>query len=274
MNQEQLSCPIELAFSLRQRDRRDELGLFLTEGVRALCRARNQGLAIQQILVYPKELNSPRGQILLRQLKREGVPVLKIKAGPYRSLIQSSQPQGVIAILEQQWRRLDRVVPRKASHWLLVRHIRSPGNFGSMLRTAEASGVSGVILLGTQTDPYNPGTVRAAMGSLLSLPFSRANHHEIAQWTFKHRARVYGCSGTGSKPYNELTLSKRPTLLFLGEERRGLSERDRELCDDFLSIPMTDKVDSLNVSVATGIILFEIYKQRGFPGRKEIMNSG
>ena len=258
--------PLDQAFALRSREARDATGLYLTEGVRSLCRARDFGIPIHQVFAYPKEIKSPRAQVLLRQLKRDGIPVTTIKVGPYKALTKSSQPQGVISVLEQRWGQLSKTAPRRGSHWLLLRHIRSPGNLGSILRTAEAAGIPGVIFLGSQSDPYDPGTVRAAMGSLLSLKLLRGNHDDIAHWTFRHRCRVYGCSGEGERAYHQLKVSKRPTLLFLGEERRGLSERDRELCDDFLSIPMTGRVDSLNVSVAAGIVLFEIFKQRGFPG--------
>ncbi|MDF1666473.1 MAG: RNA methyltransferase [Planctomycetota bacterium] len=266
MNNKLSLSPLEQAFSLRQRGQRDLAGLYLAEGIRSLCRARDFSIPILQVLLYPKELKSPRGQVLIRQLKRDGIPVTTIKEGPYRALTKSSQPQGVVSVLEQRWSDFSTTRPKRASNWLLLRHIRSSGNLGSMLRTAEATGISGVIFLGTQTDPYDAGTVRAAMGSLMSLKLLRGDHHEIAQWTFKHRCRVYGCSGEAEKAYHELSLSKRPTLLFLGEERRGLSERDAELCDDFISIPMTGRVDSLNVSVAAGIMLFEIFKRRGFPG--------
>lgn len=266
MNHKLRVSPVELAFSLRQREARDRTGLYLAEGVRSLCRARDSAIPIHQVLLYPSELKSPRGQVLVRQLKRDSIPVTTIKNGPYRALGKSSQPQGLIAVLEQRWSDLKKTVPRRASNWLMVRHIRSTGNLGSMLRTAEATGVAGVIFLGTQTDPYDAGAVRASMGSLMSLRLLRGNHHEISQWTFKHRCRVYGCSGEAERTYHELNLSKRPTVLFLGEERRGLSERDEELCDDFISIPMTGRVDSLNVSVAAGVVLFEIFKQRGFPG--------
>jgi TrmH family RNA methyltransferase len=144
--------------------------------------------------------------------------------------------------------------------WLVVEQIRSAGNLGCILRTAQACGVAGVIFVGPYCDPFDPDVVRASMGGMFHLPLVRTTQTELGRWVKSRGVQCVGLSPDARALWSEFAVSG-PMALVVGEEREGLSPGLRALCDTFVRLPMADGVDSINVSVATGVMLYELVRR-------------
>jgi len=142
----------------------------------------------------------------------------------------------------------------------MLETMRSSGNLGTILRTAEATGGSGLILLGDTIDPYDPATVRATMGSQFRQQFVRTSIHELRDWHVRRHFSLVGTAPAAATDYQEADF-RGPTVLLLGDERKGLSQELQALCDGVVRIPMVG-TDSLNVSIAAGVLLYEVFNQR------------
>jgi TrmH family RNA methyltransferase len=145
---------------------------------------------------------------------------------------------------------------------LVIDDIRSPGNLGTILRTAEATGVAGVIFLNARCDPFDPVAVRSSMGGLFHLQLTRATHAEVRRWADAHDVRLVGLTPDARCLWTEAPAAPGGTALVIGEERHGLSAPAREMCHDTVRLPMTGRADSLNVGVATGVMLYELVRRR------------
>jgi TrmH family RNA methyltransferase len=139
--------------------------------------------------------------------------------------------------------------------------VRSEGNLGSLIRTSEAISGAGFILVGPRIDPFAPAVVRASMGALFRQTLIRTNERSLRNWARRHRCRVIGASPDGSADLHRFDYP-RPTILVLGEERRGLTPLQRDLCSDLVRIPMVGAADSLNLAVAGSLLLYEVYRAR------------
>ena len=139
--------------------------------------------------------------------------------------------------------------------------VRSPGNLGAMLRTSEAVGGAGLMLLGDAVDPYDPATVRASMGSLFSQRIIRTTPMEVARWARRPHCLLVGGSPAATTDYQAIDY-RAPTVLLLGGERKGLSAAVQALCDVVVRIPMVGQTDSLNLAIAASLLLYEVFNQR------------
>ncbi len=247
--------------SLQSREGRDHTGLFLIEGFRPLIQAVQQGVRIETLLVAPQLLNKGQAQRPLRQLRHAGTPCFRLTPEVYHSLAQAEEPQGVIAVVRQRWERLDQIRPSNGLCWVVVEAAQSPGNLGTIIRTCEAVGAAGLILIGEAADPYDPGAVRACMGALFAQRFVRTSLESFAEWKRRRQCALIGTSPSAATDYHALVYPK-PTLLLMGSEKRGLSAEIQALCDGMVKIPMVGRSDSLNLGVATGVMLYELFNQR------------
>jgi TrmH family RNA methyltransferase len=247
--------------SLQSERSRLRTGLYLIEGIRHVARAMEQHAPIQSLFVEPSALFNPFGQKLARRIRRSGVPGIRLATDLYRELTLASEPQGIGAVVRQQCSRIEEIRPARDSLWLAVESVDQPGNLGTIIRTAEATGVSGIILLGTDVDPWNPACVRASMGSLFSPRMVRCTNQEFYGW-----ARSCGVAIVGSSPHGMMDFkafrSRWPAVLLVGSERQGLSQDLLEASDFVLRISMQSCCDSINAAVAAGVLLFEMSSQR------------
>jgi TrmH family RNA methyltransferase len=189
---------------------------------------------------------------------------LEVSADVFRSMSLKEGPQGIAAVVRQRWEALEEIIPGNELCWIALASVQDPGNLGSILRTSDAVGAAGVILIGDATDPYDPGAVRAGMGAIFSQRLVRASNEELHAWKLRHGARVVGTSDAASLDYRDAAYS-RPLVLFMGSEREGLGEEEMTVCDEIVHIPMEGRSDSLNLAVATGVMLFEIARQHRPP---------
>jgi TrmH family RNA methyltransferase len=253
---------------LRERKERQQSGLFLAEGLRIVIEAAHQGAPIQTVITAPGLLNSPIGQKTIRELRQKGVEILEVGDDVFKSLAQKDDPQGIAAVLLQQWMELEQVRVGSGELWVALDSVADPGNLGTILRTVDAVGGQGVILLDQSTDPYDPTAVRASMGALFSQKLVHVEFGQFAEWKKKHQIYI---TGTSDKARDDYHFSRYPSslVLLMGSERHGLSEDTLALCDQVVRVPMNGINDSLNLAVATAIVLYEIFNQHRDPAREE-----
>ncbi|MBV9849112.1 MAG: RNA methyltransferase [Armatimonadetes bacterium] len=246
--------------ALLTRKERDRTGRFWTEGLRFVARAVQGGIPLETLIWVPKMLAHPFGQRLVRQCHQSGVPCCEVTPEVFLRLSRAEEPQWIGAVGRQRWTRMADAPPRAGLCWLALDTVQSPGNLGTILRTCDAVGAAGVILLGPQADPYDPAAIRATMGALFSQRLVRAAWPEFADWKRRHGGLLVGTSPSGAADYREVCY-RPPATLWMGWERQGLSAGQQALCDAVARIPMTGRGDSLNLAVATGVMLYEIHRQ-------------
>lgn len=255
---------------LRSRKEREQTGLFFIEGIRIVAEAVQTGAAIESLVVAPDLLTSDFAGDLVEQQRRTGIPVVEVTPGVFESLSSKDGPQGLGAVVRQRWESLDTVSPGPGPGWVALSAVQDPGNLGTILRTADAVGCSGVILVGPTTDPYDPAALRASMGAVFAQRLVRADVAQLAAWKRRTGAVLVGTSDAAATDYRSAAY-KLPVVLFMGSERQGLSEEEKALCDLMVGIPMVGRSDSLNLAVATAVVLYELFNQgRGLgPQRPE-----
>ena len=247
--------------SLRTEAARAASGCYVIEGIRHVFRATQAQVPIEQLFIAPQVLKSPAGQKRARRLRRAGTPVATVAPDLYRRLSLAAVPQGMAAILRQAWTPLAMVRPGEGNGWLAVEGVESPGNLGTMTRTCEAVGAAGLILIGRTADPYDPAAVRATMGSLFSQKLVRTTADEFIAWCGSQRIMLIGASPQAARDYRAVRYEK-PLVILVGSEKRGLSNELCQVCDSLVRIPiLRHGVDSLNVAVAAGILLYAALDQ-------------
>lgn len=264
MTSEHTSSPLPaqptLAWITRlQRDRRyrEVQGLFFVEGVRGFVAAIDGGYAVETLLYSERLLTSPLARKLVRRLKRAGVPFARVSPEQFRSVSLTERASGVGAVLRQRIADLKDLMPGQWPCWVALGQVRAPGNFGTLVRTSAAIGAAGFILLGGSTDPFEPAVVRASMGALFRQTLVRANVGQLRQWVQSHDLMVVGASPDGAESYDQPHY-RHPTVLVLGEERRGLTDEQRALCQRIVRIPMIAGADSLNLGVAGSLLMYAV----------------
>jgi TrmH family RNA methyltransferase len=164
-------------------------------------------------------------------------------------------PQAVVGVFRQAFRPLTQVLPAAAPCFVALHRVRDPGNLGTIVRTADAAGCGGVILVGECCDPYSVEAVRATMGSIFAVPLTQASEAAFAAWRNGWPGSVVGTLLSAGTDYREADYA-RPALILMGNEQQGLPPDMAALCDVNVKIPMRGRADSLNLSVATGIMIY------------------
>lgn len=247
--------------ALATRKERDRSGLFFVEGIRLVLEALQVGAVVGQGVVAPDLLKGRGGHEAVALLRARGVPCLQVTADVFATLSAKEGPQGLGAVVRQRWEPLPAAGPGAGLGWVALDAVQDPGNLGTILRTADAVGAAGVILVGPSTDPYDPAAVRASMGAIFTQRLVRAGWAEFAAWKHEVDITLVGTSDKAAADYQAVAY-RPPLVLFMGSERQGLSAEQQALCDRMVRIPMVGRSDSLNLAVATGVILYEIFNQQ------------
>jgi len=246
---------------LRNRKERQESGLFYLEGLRIVGEAIQQGAKIETLVVAPELLVSEFGQKLVEEQARRGMPILEVSAQVFKGLALKEGPQGIAAVAYQRWTPLSGVNLCEGKTWVALDAVADPGNLGTILRTHDATGGRGVILLDQATDPFEPTSVRASMGAIFSQVLVKSTLAEFKEFQQRVNVPVIGASGNAQADYHHVRYPNE-LILLMGSERQGLSKHHLQLCDELVRIPMIGRSDSLNLAVATALILYEIFNQR------------
>ncbi|WP_027681985.1 TrmH family RNA methyltransferase [Rhizobium leguminosarum] len=243
--------------ALTNKKSREESGTFLAEGLKLVIDAIELGWAIRT-LVYAK---AAKGKPLVEQMAARTVAsgglVLEVSEKVIASITRRDNPQMVVGIFEQRWAPLKGIRLSEGETWVALDRVRDPGNLGTIIRTADAAGASGIILLGETTDPFSLETVRATMGSVFAVPVARATPEEFIAWRKSAGVSVVATHLAGAVDYRTIDYRKKPVVLLMGNEQSGLPEQLAKEADALARIPQQGRADSLNLAVATAVMLFE-----------------
>lgn len=246
--------------ALRQRKEREATGLCFVEGIRQVAEAVQSGADVAQLVVAPELLSSDFARGLVAERAAAGAAVVEVSRQVFEGLSQKDGPQGLAAVVRQRWAALADVGLGAPPGWVALLEPADPGNLGTIARTADAAGASGLILIGPSADPYDPAALRASMGAAFALPLVRCEWAEFAAWKRRTGATLVGTSDRAPADFQAAAYPQ-PLVLLMGSERQGLGPEQLALCDQVVSIPMRGRADSLNLAVATGVMLYELLRR-------------
>jgi TrmH family RNA methyltransferase len=246
--------------SLARREVRDSQKCCWIEGARHFIQAADAGFHFEAIVHSPVLLKSPVAEILARRLRAGGARYARVTPEQFRAVSTTVRASGIGAIVRQRIEKLGPATEYRGLGWLVIEQIRSPGNLGTILRTAEACGVGGVIFVGRDCDPWSPEVLRASMGGIFALPLFRASHEQVLAWATAHSVQLVGLSPDGAELWSDAALAERVAVA-IGEERQGLSDSSKRLCHTAVRLPMSGRADSLNVSIAAGVMMYELVRR-------------
>lgn len=243
--------------ALSDKKHRDETKSFMAEGLKLVIDALELGFEIKT-LVYAKNVkDKPQVvQAATKTVARGGL-VLEVSEKVLSSITRRDNPQMVVGIFTQRWTSLRDLKPKADETYVALDRVRDPGNLGTIIRTADAAGASGVILIGETTDPYSMETVRATMGSVFALPLVKASPADFLAWKKGAGVSVVATHLAGAVDYRTIDYRKKPVVLLMGNEQAGLPDALAREADALARIPQAGLADSLNLAIATGIMLFE-----------------
>lgn len=256
-------APVLTQVKKLQTDRRyrDSKGLFFAEGIRNFVEAVDHKFPIETIIYNEKLLTSPIARKLVRRLKRQGIPFARASPEQFRQLSNTERASGIAAIFRQNVQRLDQLKPNDNFCWIALSSIRSNGNLGTLVRTSAAIGAGGFILIGDEIDVFEPNVVHPTMGAIFKQKVVRTDFQEFQNWSRINNLQVVGASPNGSANYDQIQYSS-PTILMLGNERKGLNDKEQAICSQLVKIPMVAGMDSLNVAVAGSLLLYEVFRSK------------
>ena len=250
---------IKFSRSLRQKKNRDTSGKYYIEGIRLVGEAFAARKKIHFVIVCNDLLGSNFGNELVAKMETSGIEILSVSKHIFETISLKDGPQGIAAVLEMNWSSLERVSQLRGV-WVALDSVQDPGNLGTVLRSLDAVGGKGVILLDDSTDPFHPTSVRASTGGLFSQQLIKTTFDNFLQWKVSNNYPVIGtfCGDVDSyRGYNYPI----DMILMNGSEQKGLQQSHLDSCDGLVTIPMQGTVDSLNLAVATSLVLFEIFSR-------------
>ena len=252
---------VKLIRKLRDKKERVLTGKFFVEGLRIVGDAIASRWPVDLLVYSPERMTSLFGQQTVREFKESGGEVLEVSGEVFDSLSIKDGPQGLGAILRQRWQQLENVSVQDGDLWIALDSIADPGNLGTILRTCDAVGAQGIILLDQSTDPFDPSAVRASMGALFSCGLVKTSFADFSSWKKQERVPLIGASDKAKLDYHYASYPQRLVIL-MGSERQGLQDYHLRICDQMVSIPMRGTGDSLNLAIATALIVYEVYNHQ------------
>lgn len=247
---------------LREKKVRDDTRFFFVEGIRLVIEAYNKKEKFDRIIFSHELLRSQAGQEFIEKVSNENPGILmEVDKKVFVHLAQKEGPQGLAAVIYQKWFDIETINSSEGGIWMGLDSVQDPGNLGSILRTLDAVGGRGIILLDQSTDVFHPTAARASTGALFSLYVIRTSQQDFIHWKKNHGLKCYGAVCEKSEDYQNVTYPD-DLIILMGSEQKGLSQPLIEICDQLINIPMSGNVDSLNLASAASIILYEVYNQQ------------
>lgn len=253
---------IKAAVKLRDRRGRVQQQRLLIDGRREVTRALDAQFTVLEVF-YREEAAARDAELaeLLLRIDAAGAARFAVTREVFEKLAYGDRDEGLVVVAAPRGQALADLVLPADPLIVVLDGIEKPGNVGAILRTADAAGVDAVILTGTPSDLFNPNTIRASLGAVFTLPLATAAADECQAWLRRHGVAMIAARVDGNKPHFAARY-QRPVALILGSESAGLGEPWRADDIEPVYLPMAGRVDSLNVSVAAGILLYEAVRQR------------
>ncbi len=253
----------ELA-GLRDRRGRGRSGLILIDGAREIGRAVAAGLRIEQLVVCEALCTSEECRDVQAQALSRRVPRLDVTERAFESLAYGDRSDGLLAVAQPPSIELDALDPPAAPLLIVVEGVEKPGNLGAILRSADGAGADALILADPVVDLFNPNVIRASLGTIFTLPVAAASTPDVIEWLRRRRIRLVTARVEGPELYTAADL-RGPLAIVLGSEAHGLTDSWSGPDVSAVHLPMLGHADSLNVSVAAAVLLYEARRQRGIP---------
>ena len=253
---------VKLIRSLEMRKVRRETGLFVAEGASVLVTARDAGWVPKILAFLAGSAETGVNRALLAWAEAGGAECLAVSEAVLGKLAAKDNPQTMLAVFEQRWAsEPDPAAIGGDATWLALEAVRDPGNLGTIIRTLDAVGAGGVILVGNCVDPYSREAVRATMGSIFNVTVVRMTADSFLAWAATWPGDIVGTQPAADEDFRRVSY-RAPTLLLMGSEGPGLSPELAAVCSRLVKIPMAGRLDSLNLAVATALVLYEIRGER------------
>ena len=246
---------------LRKRSERDEQGVFITEGYRPITRALSAGFHFDELYYSPEWFLGSNEQKVLEDAEKSGAILIRLGKEAFAKIAYRERPEGLIAVGKQWHTSLDELKLSKNPFLIVVEAIEKPGNLGTILRSADATGAEAVIVCDAVTDLFNPNVVRASTGVLFTTPTIITDSESAMAFLKKHGVQSLAATPAAKELYTDVDLTK-PVAIVMGSEQFGLTDKWIEDCDLPVRLPMAGIADSLNVSAATVAIAYEVVRQR------------
>lgn len=254
------NAKIKRIVQLRKKKKaRDAEGVFLVEGIRMF---REIPEKLLQEIYISESCEGKEGKEIRRRASACGIRPELVSDGVFAYLSDTQTPQGILCVVGQLSYSLEEVADASCPHMLVLDRLQDPGNVGTILRTAEGAGVTGILLDGECADIYNPKTIRSTMGSIFRMPFYYIQDlEEGIRYLKKRGICTYAAHLEGKRAYDEEDY-RRPCAFLIGNEGNGLRPEIADLADTYIRIPMAGEVESLNAAIASAVLMFEAGRQR------------
>jgi TrmH family RNA methyltransferase len=243
--------------SLRDKKARRAEGLFLAEGLRIIAEARDSGRLPEIIACSSEDGKHPLAAEIIAATEAAGGEAIEVPSELLSKMSGKDNPQMLLGAYRQPDTSFERIDRSKAPLWIVVQALRDPGNIGTILRTGDAAGAGGLILVDDCADPYSVEAVRASMGAVFTQDVATARWDEFIAWLRSAEGQLVGTSLKGSTDYLEAEY-RSPCFLLIGNEQQGLPPEYEEECDLLVKIPMAGRADSLNAAMAAAVMAFAV----------------
>ena len=254
---------VKAAVRLRDRRAREETGLTLIDGARELLRGLAADITVREGFVCDELLHGPEGRDAARQL-RDAAPTWTVTPEVFAKVSFGDRAEGVLAVIEIPRTSLDTLELPPDPLIVVAEDVEKPGNLGAILRSADGAGADALVAASPRTDLFNPNAIRASLGTIFAVPVAAAPTNAVLAWLRHHGIRIVAARVDGTTLAADADLTG-PLAIAVGAEAEGLTEA--WLADDIAGIrlPMLGVADSLNVSAASAVLLYEARRQRGLP---------
>ncbi|QJB68433.1 TrmH family RNA methyltransferase [Parasphingorhabdus halotolerans] len=246
--------------SLREKKYRKREGHFLAEGLRILTEALDAGKTPKLLVVVEDTQLHPLAQKIEEATVASGGEVIETSEAIIAKLSGKSNPQSIIGIYEDHATALADIDRTASNIWLVAQSLRDPGNLGTILRTGDAVGAGGLILVDDCVDPFSVEAVRASMGAIFTQSVTSTSWGDFLEWLRRGDGQLIGTSLNTDADYQAIRYQA-PTFLLVGNEAQGLPAEYEQECDALVKMPMMGKADSLNAAVATAVMAYEVLNQ-------------
>lgn len=244
---------------LRNKKYREETGLAYVEGHKIIIDALNARNAIEKIIFSESFTQAEKNNPLLDRTRAKNYEIVYVTDEVFASISGKENPKGIGVVIKQDW-HIGLPHPLSGT-WVGLYEVADPGNLGTIIRTLDAVGGNGIILIGNSTDPYDPGALRASMGAIFSVKIVKTSLADFVDWAGMGHITIFGTSDQAEDSYMRQEYED-DMILLMGSERQGLPQELIKICKHLISLPMFGTADSLNLSVATGVFLYDVLEKR------------
>lgn len=255
------NAEVKLLRSLHDRKYRRQSGWFLAEGTRICTEAVALGWDMHRLAFLAGREDDRLVRPLLAALTASQGRALPMPEKLLQRISRKDNAQMVLGAFAQRWVELDSIYPKADEYWIALDRVRDPGNLGTIMRTADATGARGIILIDDCTDPYSVEAVRASMGAVFNVEIVQCDQPQFLSFAAQWRGRVVGTALPASQDYRAVDYAG-PLIVLMGNEQAGLPDPLMRACDDLIRMPMMGRSDSLNLAVATGVAMYEVLRGR------------